>query len=354
LLELDIKLLWGRSANRCARCKTILSPVGTRATLGEMAHIVGKKEDGPRGQSELSPKERDEYDNLILLCPTHHTEIDSYEADWPVATLHEIKAVHEQWVTEQLSENQIKIAEFDNSSFIERRKSEWDELANGRLSLGVSLTPLDVGSEAVDILDKSLVGHINGISLYKDGGQDRVNSYQTRPSTNSLLNSDIDNAANKEGHSISVYRNGHIECFQHIGRAVDRTTRYCIKNANLPDTGVLVAPYTSIAEPTISALDWFISYWNSFVNFGNMTLTIHLACSENHALYLYEQMGDVAISYPVQDSSITFSTVVSSQDGQDQIAQLALARICNGFGVVLGGLKDDAGELIRPQRLSPY
>jgi hypothetical protein len=112
----DIKLLWGRSGNRCAICKTELTQnkesVTAAFTLGEQAHIVGEKEEASRGKSLLSLKERNSYHNLILLCPNHHTQIDENEEDWPVEKLHQIKSEHELWVTETLSEtvDHVKLA----------------------------------------------------------------------------------------------------------------------------------------------------------------------------------------------------------------------------------------------------
>jgi len=104
----DIKLLWGRSGNRCAICKTELTQdkktVTAAFTLGEQAHIVGEKEGAARGKSSLSQDERNTYHNLILLCPTHHTEIDNNETDWPIEKLHQVKSEHELWVMETLSE----------------------------------------------------------------------------------------------------------------------------------------------------------------------------------------------------------------------------------------------------------
>ncbi|AYR19467.1 HNH endonuclease [Alcaligenes faecalis] len=112
----DIKILWGRSGNRCAICRTQLTQdaaaVSATFTLGEQAHIVGEKDNAARGESPLSPEERDSYHNLILLCPNHHTEIDKNEADWPVERLHLAKSKHELWVTETLSEtiDHVKLA----------------------------------------------------------------------------------------------------------------------------------------------------------------------------------------------------------------------------------------------------
>lgn len=112
----DIKILWGRSGNRCAICKTPLtqdvSAVSAAFTLGEQAHIVGDKEEAARGNSPLTADERDSYHNLILLCPNHHTEIDKNEADWPVERIHLVKSTHELWVAETLSEtiDHVKLA----------------------------------------------------------------------------------------------------------------------------------------------------------------------------------------------------------------------------------------------------
>ncbi len=105
----ELKLLWGRSGNRCAICKKLLTQdkeaVTGAFTLGEQAHIIGEKSDAPRGDSTLSTAERNSYHNLILLCPTHHTEIDKNTEDWPVEKLHITKSKHELWVMETLSES---------------------------------------------------------------------------------------------------------------------------------------------------------------------------------------------------------------------------------------------------------
>lgn len=112
----DIKILWGRSGNRCAICKADLtqdsSAVTSSFTLGEQAHIVGDKPGSARSTSMLTAEQRDSYHNLILLCPTHHTEIDSNESDWAVERLHQVKSEHELWVTETLSEtiDHVKLA----------------------------------------------------------------------------------------------------------------------------------------------------------------------------------------------------------------------------------------------------
>lgn len=60
-----------------------------------MAHIIGRKEDGPRGDEDLPVSQRDEFENIILLCPTCHTLIDKNPELYPVAVIKEWKRNHE-------------------------------------------------------------------------------------------------------------------------------------------------------------------------------------------------------------------------------------------------------------------
>jgi len=104
----DMKLLWGRSASRCAICRVQLiqdaASIPSVFAIGEQAHIVGEQIGAARGDGKLAPEDRNSYHNLILLCPNHHTEIDRNEADWSIERLHLVKSKHELWVSETLSE----------------------------------------------------------------------------------------------------------------------------------------------------------------------------------------------------------------------------------------------------------
>lgn len=117
----DRKILWGRSANRCSwnGCDIRLtvnegSPEAQLLSrhgvvLGEEAHIRSRKADGPRHESDY-PKERlDTYANLILLCPTHHTQIDSDGGiHWATASIESMKSDHEREVDQALSTPELR------------------------------------------------------------------------------------------------------------------------------------------------------------------------------------------------------------------------------------------------------
>ena len=102
------KMLWGRAGARCSfdACQIELiklSDEGTEdAVLGEEAHIIAQRKDGPRGETPIESSRIDLYENLILLCPTHHTLVDAQPAEYTVDVLHQMKKTHESWVDSNL------------------------------------------------------------------------------------------------------------------------------------------------------------------------------------------------------------------------------------------------------------
>ena len=73
-----IKSLFGASSNVCAYtgCEERLTDQAWKAVNGEVAHICGARPSAPRFDPAMSDAERNSFDNLILLCPKHHTLID--------------------------------------------------------------------------------------------------------------------------------------------------------------------------------------------------------------------------------------------------------------------------------------
>lgn len=110
----DIKILWGKSGNRCAfpGCNVELAKEGSTGknmVIGVMAHIKGENPTSARYDSSMSDKERNGYENRILLCPTHHTVIDNDSHLYNVGKLLEIKNNHEKWVKESLRKEEINV-----------------------------------------------------------------------------------------------------------------------------------------------------------------------------------------------------------------------------------------------------
>ena len=115
----SIKLLWSNAAGRCSfpscdkRLAVEQAADTAPYTLGEMAHIKGKRPGSNRYDSIQNDDERDLYQNLILLCPNHHTEIDKpenelkFSAQWLI----EAKSSHGKWVILMLTAEKIVTVE---------------------------------------------------------------------------------------------------------------------------------------------------------------------------------------------------------------------------------------------------
>lgn len=64
--------------------------------FGEVAHIVAFSKRGPRGNSAQRPVDIHDPNNLMLLCPHCHKEIDTHADKYPVEILQGYKVDHEQ------------------------------------------------------------------------------------------------------------------------------------------------------------------------------------------------------------------------------------------------------------------
>ena len=95
------RILWSRSGGYCQnpachRDFFVFFHDGDVTSLEELAHVIGQSQRGPRGRSELGTTERDEYENIILLCPTCHALIDKSPDHFSAESLYEWKRLHEE------------------------------------------------------------------------------------------------------------------------------------------------------------------------------------------------------------------------------------------------------------------
>lgn len=101
----DRKHLWARSSDQCAfpDCTQVLTDIPRPGTpdnaddvIGQEAHIRSKKVDGPRHDGSYASEKLDSYENLLLLCPTHHRFIDKDNGQaYSVEQLVEMRQNHE-------------------------------------------------------------------------------------------------------------------------------------------------------------------------------------------------------------------------------------------------------------------
>lgn len=93
-----VKRLFALSGNECAfpGCAALLADSASDILIGEVCHIKAQNSNGPRYDPRLSDEELHAFENLILLCPTHHTVIDVDSSSYPVERLLAMKAEHEQ------------------------------------------------------------------------------------------------------------------------------------------------------------------------------------------------------------------------------------------------------------------
>ena len=93
--------LWASSAGYCCNpsCHRELLPLfedGSITCIDELAHIIGQQEKGPRGERALPLSQRDDFENLIVLCPSCHTMIDKNPQTFTVELIKKWKQEHEE------------------------------------------------------------------------------------------------------------------------------------------------------------------------------------------------------------------------------------------------------------------
>ena len=89
-----IKTLFALSCKRCdyPGCEEPLTDPSWGQVKADIAHIRGRRPGSARYESAMTDEQRHDYDNLLLLCPTHHRLVDRLDpAGHPVTRLEEIK-----------------------------------------------------------------------------------------------------------------------------------------------------------------------------------------------------------------------------------------------------------------------
>ncbi|HEX9968196.1 MAG TPA: HNH endonuclease [Solirubrobacterales bacterium] len=130
-----------------------------------MAHIVASSDKWTRGDTDASQQILNRYENLILLCPNHHEEIDGGGSHYSVDDLLQMKAVHEKRIRDRLSEGSIWQEELASLDYLNVSRILLDPAAQSVLggpiaalasletttlrSMGIQLVPVMVAFEEV-------------------------------------------------------------------------------------------------------------------------------------------------------------------------------------------------------------
>lgn len=96
-------MLWGKSAGRCefAGCNVFLwksSVTQDQVNIAEKAHIYSFSDNGPRGNVGIAKDRLNSLDNLMLVCPICHSNMDQYKSGgrYTIELLQAMKAEHER------------------------------------------------------------------------------------------------------------------------------------------------------------------------------------------------------------------------------------------------------------------
>jgi hypothetical protein len=104
--------LYLRSGNRCAYpgCyEPLMRADGV--LVGEIAHIEAALPTGKRFRREMSNEDRRAFENLLLLCGTHHTVVDTDDKTWTVEALHDLKRTHEGIYTGAVDQLRLQVGD---------------------------------------------------------------------------------------------------------------------------------------------------------------------------------------------------------------------------------------------------
>lgn len=107
--------------------------------VGDECHIVSERHNGPRFDPNSPVDQIDGYDNLVLLCKTHHKMIDDQPAFFTVELLRPLKQAHERNIADLL-----KRSERDPSG------PQGSRISMERISTGRELLEIVIGAYGYD------------------------------------------------------------------------------------------------------------------------------------------------------------------------------------------------------------
>lgn len=115
------KALFALSGNQCAYpdCRQRLThrqgPCTATTVVGQVCHIHGKRAGSPRWNPDLTEEQIHDFSNLIVLCPTHHTYVDTQPDVYTADSLRKWKHDRENRLLAEKMERASHAAHADSS-----------------------------------------------------------------------------------------------------------------------------------------------------------------------------------------------------------------------------------------------
>jgi hypothetical protein len=335
----DARKLWGRAGGRCSVCH--------REGGAEIAHIVARSQDGPRGNYPLSLEQRDLYDNLVLLCPNDHSAVDNNPEEWTVSRLRDVKAEHELWVQRRLEQGAIRVFEVEASAFAEERLDAW-QVIEQHAWFFLSLTPLEVREEVVDPVAKPIQDLLNSLPMprqYHNVLGTILNSNNTEPSAKGLLNEDFRRLSEGVGFRVEVFRNGHVESVSCVDKLllseeylVQQRPPISLSSGTHRLNGCKKAvEYEWLAEFLLDQMQQLYRLWAAVpLPAADMLLTVGLLNCRGACLLAFNYKEVRAfIGRCIEDRCLQYGTIVERGATLQEIYNATLSRLVNTMGLHL-------------------
>ena len=166
-----LNILFALSRNQCAHPKctnSVIEPAtdsSDAAVIAQICHIHAVSTDGPRGKAGLTDEELNSPENLILLCPNHHTVVDKQFETYPAEMLkqwkqdHEYKLVEAQLSTslDHVSSNVFSRSDFPIELIDQKIKDEIKKLRKSRF-----FAEFDRDKTSLVLIKKLVEGELSG------------------------------------------------------------------------------------------------------------------------------------------------------------------------------------------------
>jgi TIR domain len=258
------------------------------------------------------------------------------------------RSIGKQEVPAADGQQSFAVPSLDNAVFLRERESAWSQFCSGRVWAIACITPLSINGDSIDPLSACVREVYNGLRVF---GDEPANRTFTRPSEHGLVNEDLRNLSDGNGHRIEVFRNGHCEYLLCLQGSVDQITEE-LRGRGIPLDADKVIRYTDLADTIKNQLGTLFTLQRKCLPFGELTLTWMLANVSKSIMYSQERpfTGPV-FGFPVTAAQLLYREVVNVNDPGALIEQ-TIRRAVNNFGLVLDSLYDSDGRWQRPKRMS--